>query len=146
MAEREKGSERRGLVRRATLVASLIIVASACDGYITVRGHVYGPDGAVLKGAEASLLRSPGNHGYSKVTDDRGCFAIHSTAAPGRHGYRVEIRKDGYKPAVATVFSGSKVNEVEVHLTSVASTSESRSLSVERDLTEPRVFDVNCTR
>ena len=136
---------RLSFMRRTTLVASLVVVATSCDGYITVRGHVYGPDGVALKGAEASLLRSSGKpHGYPEVTDERGCFAIHSTVASGRNAYRVEIRKDGYKPAVATAFSGSKVNEVEIHLTRLGSSSDSQSRSWERDLTEPTVFDVNC--
>jgi hypothetical protein len=130
------------------LVASLVIVAAGCDGYISVRGHVYGPDGVPLKGAEASLLGSSGKpRGYPQVTDARGCFAIRTTAAPGRSAYRLEIRKDGYEPAPATAFSGSrKVNEVEVHMTSLESTSDSESRSWERDPKGPPAFDAACER
>jgi hypothetical protein len=133
--------------RVAVLIASVGLIAVACDGGIVVRGHVYGPNGEPLEGAKASLFSESGTRSIQEQESDAsGCFAFHATVAPGRNEYRLLVQRDGYKPASAAVFSGRTVNEVETRMVGIESVGQSSSSSSERSLisSEATYFDVRC--
>ncbi|HXI92875.1 MAG TPA: carboxypeptidase regulatory-like domain-containing protein [Blastocatellia bacterium] len=91
-------------------LAVMLVAASEVPGQSPARsfevsGVVLDPSGAVIADAKVTLRRDGGRSGETKTANQRGEFRFTRIASGD---YEIEVRKDGFKPAVTRLTVGAK--------------------------------------
>ena len=122
----------RAWALRLTLLVSLVLL-TACDGLVEIRGRVVDDAGQPVAAAEVRLGRPGESVECEEQTDANGCFYIGGMVSPGVRDYHLKVEASEYEP-YAGVFSNRDRTVVLVTLAGAGSGRESSSASSATEL------------